>query len=159
MLFPDDNARTLSDIARHTQQQEQSSSDDNKNYDLIVLDGTWSQARKFVSKYFLDKASGNFVSNVQAVKLSEEAVDILGREGSTATGHQLRRHCTSWRQVGTFEATRLFLRDWSQVMDSLDENEATPVWKQIEAYQQVANDAARREIGPPRISKQESSKV
>jgi hypothetical protein len=157
LLFPDENARTLEEIALEMQKLPQQKVECEQKYDLIVLDGTWSQARKFVSKYFLDKSSGEFVPNVQSVKLSDKAVDILGREGSTQAGHQLRRHCTSWRQIGTFEATRLFLQDWSQVWTE-GEKDAIPIWKQIESYQRIANEAATKEIGPPRKSKGKQSK-
>lgn len=163
LLFPDESAKTLDEIVASAAITANHSSSDavratttqHEKYDLIVLDGTWAQARKFVSKYF----SGSQTS-VQSVKLGKSAVEILETDGSIELGHQHRRHCTSWRQVGTFEATRLFLRDWEQVFGGSDEtrkDDLRPVWERIKTYQQIANDAALRELGPPRIRSNNNS--
>jgi DTW domain-containing protein YfiP len=153
LLFPDDTAKTLNEIVSGSMSTTDFLLSNPQKFDLIVLDGTWSQARKFVARYF-SSSSGR----IQSVKLSDDAVGILESEGSTHFGHQLRRHCTSWRQVGTFEAARLFLRDWEQVFHMQAEEECLersdheriPTWKRIESYQRIANDAARKELGPPR---------
>jgi len=182
LLFPDETAKTLKEIVNekrlgfststststssqspNQQQQQQQQQGDADEYDLIVLDGTWAQARKFHSRYFpsvTTNADGRdeTSSSLQRVQLSEESVELL-QEGSTKTGHQLRRHEIPWRQVGTFEAFRLFLRDWSQEFPSDNNNNknnkkegALELWEQIEAYQRIANDAALKELGPPRRS-------
>ena len=154
LLFPDETAETLEEIVtkkRNTASAatpicESDSNDEEHEYDLIVLDGTWAQARKFHSRYFPPSDS----PSLQRVKLSEASVELL-HEGSTETGHQLRRHEIPWRQVGTFEAFRLFLRDWSREFPSQDRDNRTPeFWQQIESYQRIANEAALRELGPPR---------
>jgi DTW domain-containing protein YfiP len=131
VLFPDDHAKTMTEIVI----QKQEACEERKSFDLIVVDGTWAQARKIHARYI--------PSPVQRVQLSQQAVDFLGEEES---GHQLRRHSTAWRQVGTFEATRLFLKDLEDLLPS----SSTEVWKKIEKYQEVANEAAKRELPPPR---------
>jgi DTW domain len=128
-------------------------------WNLIVLDGTWAQARKSYHRYF---AHGNG-KLVRRVQLSADAVEELNRRdrrpssntgniNETTTplmGHQLRRHSIAWRQVGTFEATRLFLRDVGIAHGDLKNDPSAP-WAKIQPYQTVANEAARRELGPPR---------
>jgi hypothetical protein len=149
LLFPGESARVLDEIVDPSNAAESESPE----YDLIVLDGTWAQARKFASRYFSESNDGS--TSVQRVQLSEEAVNLLGNEGSTEAGHQLRRHCTSWRQVGTFEATRLFLRDWSQCFpkeQNINSVDGIPIWETIQSYQQRLNVAAVRELPPPRVS-------
>lgn len=198
LLFPDETSRTLGEIVGTTpaqaattdppcdgeQQQPQRGGSPRGaregEYDLIVLDGTWAQARKFHSRYFpapdgiadddadaaqlpLPPPPGSF----HRVKLSEDSVRLLN-DGTTESGHQLRRHSISWRQVGTFEATRLFLRDWWHVFGEAGEAAAESggnttssrdacVWETIGSYQRIANEAALRELGPPRVSLKRSS--
>lgn len=166
LLFPDDTARTLEEIVhgnkRNTSSttsdaeslldpspQHENSSDENDDwYDLIVLDGTWAQARKFHLRYFPSDSSQKCL---RRVKLSEASVELL-QGGSIESGHQLRRHDIPWRQVGTFEAFRLFLRDWCREFPSAKESgeKTLECWEQIESYQTIANNAALRELGPPR---------
>jgi len=159
LLFPDESAITLKDIVRQNRGADNRTPEkgeesklhrhvhEETTYDLIVLDGTWAQARKFHSRYF---ASENLPQSLQLVQLSEASVELL-QDGSTETGHQLRRHDIAWRQVGTFEAFRLFMRDWSREFPSNSEGaEALEFWQQIESYQRISNDAALKELGPPR---------
>jgi hypothetical protein len=59
---------------------------------------------------------------------------------SFACGHQLRKHSViSWKQVATFEATRLFLRDLAANGVDLSWND------EMGKYQQIANQAAIEE--------------
>jgi len=176
LLFPDETAKTLEEIVHQKKstcsttteaslrdaQPPESGNNHNDNdiddgYDLIVLDGTWAQARKFHSRYFPpddNNSSPSSSSSLQRVKLSEASVELL-HNGSIESGHQLRRHEIPWRQVGTFEAFRLFLRDWSREFPSHNENNnendgGLEFWEQIESYQRIGNDAALKELGPPR---------
>lgn len=75
-------------------------SDAAKGWDVVVVDGTWSQARKMHAKYFPQRSAGS----LYRVQLSEEAVRALDRgadgrpdessrsENTVTKGHQLRRH-------------------------------------------------------------------
>ena len=216
ILFPDDTAQTLEDVVASFRNTEDRASDidgtnpkqdastqaepksdqqtTTRRIDLIVLDGTWAQARKFHSRYFGSKSSlsstnqqqpssenGDASSvvedvsvtpsvgtNVYNIQLSDEAVDQLTSSG-TDSGHQLRRHDIAWRQVGTFEATLLFLEDWERLYfsknnehknndnaaaiheDVESEQPTSRIRDAIGSYQEIANEAARREMGPPRV--------
>ena len=181
VLYPDDERSVTYPellLLEQQQQQQQSSlthNEDSSNsandeddddeeeptgWNLIVLDGTWAQARKSYQRYFAH-GKGRLVRRVQ---LSAEAVEELNRRdddppSSSETslkesrppmmGHQLRRHSIAWRQVGTFEATRLFLRDVGMAHGDHKDDTLAP-WATIQHYQTVANEAARRELGPPR---------
>lgn len=195
VLFPDDTARTYEELlledeemigsdgltagdrSSHVNRSSHGNSNRNINngisqqgWDLVVLDGTWAQARKFHQRYFPETSQGG----PRRVQLSAEAVEKLGRTSSssfddagvgTVEGHQLRRHSIAWRQIGTFEATRLFLRDVGLAHTTNpptfppDGSATSPVdpddnavWSKIQSYQEIANAAAQRELGPPRLS-------
>jgi len=61
--------------------------------------------------------------------------------GVDTFGAQLRRHPIPWREVSTLEAVRLLLRDMGLPPET---------WAPLEAYQRVADAAAKRQLGPPR---------
>eukprot|EP00980_Cylindrotheca_fusiformis_P006544 scaffold1384_cov116-Cylindrotheca_fusiformis.AAC.22 len=150
VLFPDDhrNTATISEIINAQKENAtRYNRDDDDYFDLVVLDGTWAQARKLHSRYI--------PSTSRRVQLSQTAVETLHE-----TGHQLRRHSVAWKQVGTFEATRLFFKELSMAINNTNNSinhhppkDAIPSWKQMEAYQEIANTAARRELGPPQTSR------
>jgi DTW domain-containing protein YfiP len=160
VLFPQDNAKSIAhirteDAVIRTEDAANANYEDTTllQYDLVVLDGTWAQAGKLHSRYIPSYENGG----PRRVELSQQAVATL-EQADDQSGHQLRRHSVAWKQVGTFEATRLFLRDLQGEMTKNDSYSADPkvhVWKQIERYQEIANQAARRELGPPRESRQE----
>ena len=169
VLFPDEGALTFQEInagAGPTRGEEvgadpiaprngflNSDMASEEQWDVVVIDGTWSQARKIFNRYIppVDKGGPT------RVQLSEEAVHILGGGIKTAgmrdqgaTGRQIRRHPIKWREVSTFEATRLLLRDMAKVSHSWEEGEGEMFWDKLECYQKIANDAALRQLGPPR---------
>ena len=157
ILFPHETATTIEDILAQQQEQEQEQQqqqpDATKNstnthdhhrrhnndqyYDLVVLDGTWSQARKLQARYCTAAASAaiRYVQlnpdSVQRLQQDEEKEDdddddmtsssavsttrTTGEGGGHGNLHQLRKHTIPWRQVGTFAAFRLFLHEWSSV--------------------------------------------
>ena len=94
--------------------------------DVVVIDGTWEQAQKLNARLPGRRA-----------KLDEDIVEEL----SKGEGRQLRSHPTAWREVGTLAATRHFL-------GAIGVSSA-PV---LADYQAVADAAARRQLGPPRLS-------
>jgi DTW domain-containing protein YfiP len=161
VLYPDELAVTYGELLQQQQQQASNgesnspSGNGEHGWNLIVLDGTWSQARKSYQRYFADCSD-----KVRRVQLSHDAVEELNNrrhedddddddDNVVTMGHQLRRHSIAWRQVGTFEATRLFLRDVGIAHgDSVDQESAS--WAKVQSYQKTANEAARRELGPPR---------
>jgi DTW domain-containing protein YfiP len=134
VLFPTDDARTFEQIeaASETLSAE-------KSWDLVVVDGTWSQARKLHSRY-LQNTAGH-------VQLSDSAVATLAQSASEESreGHQMRRHPIKWKEVSTLEATRLFLGD---MMTSSKERP----WDKLALYQQKGDAAAIKQLGPHRMS-------
>lgn len=161
ILFPTEDATTFDmikkDMLAKMKEHSTVATDDQTTYsdrgwDIVVIDGTWGQARKMHAKY-LQESQGGCLYRVQ---LSNEAVEILdgspdrnsdGSEtsGNVATGHQLRRHPIKWREISTFEATRLLLNDMHT--DGKFEEQS----KAMTYYQQIGNDAAKRQLGPPRV--------
>jgi DTW domain-containing protein YfiP len=134
VLFPTDHAKTFAEIY-HASPHSQ-----HKAYDLIVLDGTWSQARKIHSR-LLDP-----YETLTRVQLAEESLANV-RSPATQGHSQLRRHPIDWRTISTMEATRLLLKDMATV--SMDEN-SDPFWEDLLRYQQLVNEAALNQLGPPR---------
>lgn len=115
ILFPSEDSVEASELCWETPTKR----------DLVVVDGTWSQARKLHKR--LPEAA-------RRVRLSDSAVDIL----ATGRGKQLRRHPEPWRQVST--ATAL-----DALFSTIQGKESTL----LEEYQRVANSAAIRQLGPP----------
>ena len=94
--------------------------------DLVVIDGTWEQAQKLNARLPGKRA-----------KLDEYIVDELAK----GEGRQLRSHPTAWREVGTLAATRHFLGAVGVA--------SAP---RLAKYQALADAAARKQLGPPRLS-------
>ncbi|KAL9187508.1 hypothetical protein ACHAXT_001611 [Thalassiosira profunda] len=158
ILFPTDDARTFEEIETEICKGDASKdaaaieTADSAGWDVIVIDGTWSQARKLHAKYF-----GESKGNLRRVQLSDDAVRALdGAEGGAAledvagesdgnVGHQLRRHPIKWREISTLEATRLLLVDMHPDGDFAGQSEA------MARYHEIGNEAARRQLGPPRV--------
>mmetsp|Transcript_28489 Transcript_28489/g.60693 ORF Transcript_28489/g.60693 Transcript_28489/m.60693 type:complete len:481 (+) Transcript_28489:15-1457(+) len=169
ILFPTEDATTFDDIKEDILKKkdagsimdEQTSSsinnDIDEGWDVVVIDGTWSQARKMHAKY-LQESEGC----LYRVQLSDEAVKVLGGspdsslhadgdDGSVASsrniakGHQLRRHPIKWREISTLEATRLLLNDMHTDGQFEEHSNA------MAYYQEIGNDAAKRQLGPPRV--------
>lgn len=133
VLFPTDSARTFADLEQEICCRE------SKGVDIIVLDGTWQQARRMHKRYIVSEQQGG---PLQA-KLSDDCIAKLERAqigGVSNAGHQLRRHSVTWKKVATFEATRLFLLDVA-AGDGVDLS-----WNDdMDKYQQIANHAAIEE--------------
>jgi hypothetical protein len=150
VLFPDETARTFQDIRNGTLSS-QDDGEDSKGWDVIVIDGTWQQARRMQKRYLPSDEGGYPLK----VKLSEEALAILDHDtidGEANAGHQLRKHSVKWRRVGTFEALRLFLAD---LLAQDDNDTGVAPWIRMESYQQIANSAARSQSGKCRVPSEE----
>jgi DTW domain-containing protein YfiP len=166
VLFPDETARTWKEFQqeRHIIMNDDDPQNNNNlhynettDYDVIVLDGTWEQARKLYRRYVPDEASGG----PYRIQLETEALEriISGESGadggdenpnaSGGTGRQLRRHPVLWREIGTTAATASLLQD----MDP------DGPWERILAtYQQRADAAARAQLGAPRMRLREQKR-
>eukprot|EP00957_Ditylum_brightwellii_P104194 7936110-Ditylum_brightwellii.AAC.1 len=72
-------------------------------------------------------------------------------EGTKTPGLQLRRHPIKWKEISTLEATRLLLRDYLENVDSTATSDhSIKPWEALAAYQRMADDAARKQLGPQR---------
>jgi hypothetical protein len=163
VLFPDETARTWKEF----QQQHIRNDDDQNNnnnettdYDVIVLDGTWEQARKLYRRYVPDEASGGPFRIQLEPQALERIVGVSGSSGeddgcntnsngngnASGTGRQLRRHPVLWREIGTTAATGSLLQD----MDPDGPWETT-----LRKYQQRGDAAARAQLGAPRMRMRE----
>jgi DTW domain-containing protein YfiP len=193
VLFPTDHARTFEELCTSSNSESKSSKDKNgimpmekpqqqaeeeeEMFDVIVLDGTWSQARKMHSRYIPLEEDGG----PPRVCLSQEALDILGGTTTTTTttssansnnhnGRQLRRHPIKWKEVSTLEATRLLFRDMMIQSTSssssgrgeelehacggggANKKDGTRQCHAILAeYQRISDAAAVKQLGPPRL--------
>ena len=125
VLFPTEDAITFdeikSDMLEKVMQSDESSisgtgeqkvidtnNDINTGWDVVVLDGTWSQARKIYTKY-LQNFEGGCLYRVQLSNAAVKVLDELpgGRSNGIETGsemvengHQLRRHPIKVRIIG-----------------------------------------------------------
>ena len=161
ILFPTEDALTFDDIREDISAKitADDNIDDERGWDVVVIDGTWSQARKMHAKY-LQEYSGGCLYRVQ---LSNEAVKALDGGNSinldggsddnngisnSIGGHQLRRHPIKWREISTLEATRLLFNDM-HTNGQFDKQSQAMTY-----YQKIGNDAALRQLGPPRVRQQ-----
>lgn len=118
ILFPTEDAATFEDImigidayveerafmTSTTQAKCEGNKELKQGWNVVVIDGTWSQARKMHSKYFPDESSGM----LYRVQLSSDAVQKLGdtssddssnNEKQGCKGLQLRRHPIKVRHI------------------------------------------------------------
>lgn len=112
ILFPAEDALTFAEIEddvlrKRGEGMDVQQTDGGEGWDVIVIDGTWSQARKMHSKYF-----GESEGSLYRVKLSDAAVEALGGSSKDeidasgndiARGHQLRRHPIKVRMIVLYE--------------------------------------------------------
>lgn len=148
VLFPTENASTFDEVlVQHNQQKEASNDFTKKPYDLIVIDGTWSQARKIHGRLFDEE-------HPTRVQLREESLSTITAAQSTGNAGingqcQLRRHPIDWRTISTMEATRLLLKDIA-MSTANGKSAGSPFWEDLLTYQQSVNEAALNQLGPPR---------
>lgn len=142
ILFPTEDAKTFDTIKKEIDSTvlSQSNNHTGNGWDIIVIDGTWNQARKMHSKYFPEESK----EGLHRVRLSSDVIQRLGGDDQDIKGHQLRRHPTKWREISTLEATRLMLKDVHTKGQFEEHSEA------MSHYQEILKSAARRQLGPPR---------
>ena len=155
ILFPTDDSFTFEEIKEDMRSKAAHDIHDiEEGWDVIVIDGTWSQARKMYTKYLKDY-SGGYLYRVQLSDTAVKALDDIGNSSTSddiigsknsGKGHQLRRHPIQWRAIATLEATRLLLDDMHA------EGQFAEASKAMSHYQNLGNNAARTQLGPPRIS-------
>ena len=147
VLFPSDEARTFAEITHSIERNEINAPE--SGWNIIILDGTWEQARKLYQRYICRERLGNKKNeSLVHVKLSElSLVSILSNDqvdGDVAShSMQLRRHPEQWRQISTLAATRLLLTEMIPGERSL--------WDKLGDYQGIADKAARKQLGPVRL--------
>ena len=147
VLFPSEDARTYKEIMQNIETGHVDALTDGWN--VIVVDGTWEQARKLYNRYLSPNASTS--RRLIHVKLSDSSLasilptpDLCERQSpSPTTSMQLRRHPEEWRQISTLTATRLLLNEMEPAKITL--------WNKLAEYQTVADTAARKQLGPIRL--------
>lgn len=197
ILFPDaECAKTLAEWRacdkEHRAQRQQAQTgatesgeqDPNEQkIDIVVIDGTWEQARRMYQRYMIVQSNENNIDPVPArrVQLSPESLASLAPQSFTnddddddannnkhsnnarrvvTVGQQLRRHPEPVRQIATAHALHLLLQDVlveahrdSNNNNSNDVAEASIQLKRLEDYQTIANAAARRQLPSVRYRK------
>ena len=102
ILFPTEDATTFEDIIAHIKEMNEidtrvtnTTAAIENGWNVIVVDGTWSQARKMHAKYFPEKSTG-MLYRVQLSTDNVEKLDSLSDgssdEDENRKGLQLRRH-------------------------------------------------------------------
>ena len=172
VLFPSECAKTVDEIFPREDKWKRQVCEEKRfdlcakdlggGVDVVVLDGTWAQARKMYSRHVPLESNGGPIR----VCLSEEVIQNLGNKNIipgagnqiTSNGRQLRRHSIKWKEISTFEATRLFLNDMNRVSRENDLQESSKsilkgaeYLERLSDYLNIANIAATKQLGPPRL--------
>jgi len=149
VLFPSQAAQTFADLVRDNnicfsiaERNEFKEEQPDEKVDIIVLDGTWAQARKLHDRYIPKEAQGG----PRRVKLASPDLERLSH---CDDGLQLRKHPIQWKEISTLEALRLLLRDivtHNNQHQSLAASSSS-LWDVLASYQDIANSAAKRQRG------------
>jgi DTW domain-containing protein YfiP len=148
VLFPSEDAETFESLSvRDGDAERRFNLGNGKKMDLIIIDGTWEQARRLYKRYIPPRANGG----PRRVQLTDQALStlttpVIGASGAF-TGRQLRRHPELYREISTLAAMRLLLLD----MDAAWNPSLTRSWDILAEYQVRADTAAIRQLGEPRL--------
>jgi DTW domain-containing protein YfiP len=155
VLFPSEDAETFETLSfRDENAETRFNLDNGKKMDLIIIDGTWEQARRLYKRYIPSTAD----EGPRRVQLTGQALSTLSTpvgESGAFTGRQLRRHPELYREISTLAAMRLLLLD----MDAAWNPTLTRSWDILAEYQERADTAAIRQLGVPRLSSKIAVKV
>ena len=155
VLFPSEQSKTIAEIMQKTDQHDDRllpSDRSQGGVDLVVIDGTWEQARRMYRHHFVD--GENCPRLIRHVCLSQATLlSLFGNKDSDISDRQLRRHPEQWREISTCSALRLLLQEWNSVLTPAETTDSC--CDALAQYQMLANVAAQMQLGPPR-KKQES---
>ena len=193
VLFPAPGAKTFAELLQSEKDDEGASSEsinldvgkasaaqdsnvapqeEDVGWDLIVIDGTWSQARKLHDKYIPSEVNlgprrvqltsadvhtigcAQTTSAITSSKSNSDRIKIAGAPSTIDGGCQLRKHPIQWREISTLEALRLLLRDilTTPAINDISikkniQNPSRSVWETLTIYHDIANAAARHQRG------------
>jgi DTW domain-containing protein YfiP len=128
VLFPSEDSTT---VAESPDLQSKLRSEDGK-VNLLVIDGTWTQARRMYQKYVAP------VPGLAHIRLTDRALSQIA--GNQDGSRQLRPHPEAWREIGTCAATRYLLQDLEGEVSG-DDTYGDHVLAQ---YQARVNEAAKK---------------
>jgi DTW domain-containing protein YfiP len=128
VLFPSEDSTT---VAESPDLQSKLRSEDGK-VNLLVIDGTWTQARRMYQKYVAP------VPGLVHIRLTDRALSQIA--GNQDGSRQLRPHPEAWREIGTCAATRYLLQDLEGEVSG-DDTYGDHVLAQ---YQARVNEAAKK---------------
>jgi len=136
---------------QHSQQQQPAVS---SFFDVVVLDGTWNQARRMYQRYISnDINNNNNTNNTRCVHLSDQSLSTLTH--SDSVGQQLRHHPQVTRQIATAHALQLLLQDVISATAETNDNQQQQQQQlqqlqRLDEYQEISNAAVRRQLPPVR---------
>lgn len=146
LLFPAEGAQTFAEllsVIKNEGSTTNRNSEEAITFDLIVIDGTWEQARRLHQRYFPSRPA-------RLVQLSPASLNSFYADSNDPTfpGRQLRRHPIPVREISTVHALHLLLQDMVAVTSN---GEELPRYYDIFGrYQQIASAGALAQLGPLR---------
>lgn len=164
VLFPSEEAKTFADLlpelnraGKRMNSNNSTTMKESLSFDLIVLDGTWEQARRMYKRYISAEPA-------KRVQLSLESLRTFGPQSeyddssssSVAVvmgGRQLRRHPVPVREIATAHALQLLLQDIVVSTISNSSSDARCDYSHFSRYQEIASAAAVAQLGPPRLKR------
>ena len=160
-------------MSKQTIKSDTTTTSTQETFDLIVLDGTWEQARRLYKRYIPpDGGDGDGDGGPRRVQLSPESLrtfdgkqndddnndnndDADNNDDQAFTGRQLRRHPIAAREIATAHALQLLLQDIVAATDNSGNSNHHPQQPQyydiFGKYQQIASAAASAQLGPVRL--------